>query len=143
MRERVLAMKALWTEEAASFHGNFVNFDPAWCYPKPLQQPHPPILLGGETDHTLKRVVEYCDGWFPRPGKGFDPAATVERLRRFASSSGRDFATLSITVFGAPPDTAMLTAYREAGIQRALLQIPDLSRDEILRLLNQYAPLAR
>ena len=75
MRERVLAMKALWTQEEASFHGEFVNFDPVWCYPKPLQQPHPPILLGGETDHTLKRVVEFCDGWFPRAGNGFDPAA--------------------------------------------------------------------
>ena len=67
MRERVLAMKALWTEEAASFNGEFVNFDPVWCYPKPLRQPHPPILLGGETDHTLRRVVEFCDGWFPGP----------------------------------------------------------------------------
>jgi probable F420-dependent oxidoreductase len=57
----------LWTKEEAQFHGEFVNFDPVWLYPKPKQRPHPPILLGGESDHTLKRVVEFCDGWFPRP----------------------------------------------------------------------------
>ena len=61
-REHVLAMKALWTQEAGSFHGKYVNFDPAWSWPKPKQKPHPPIILGGETDYTLKRVVDYCDG---------------------------------------------------------------------------------
>ena len=66
LRERVLAMKELWTKEQAEFHGQFVNFDPVWLYPKPRQTPHPPVLLGGETDHTLARVVEFCDGWFPR-----------------------------------------------------------------------------
>src|SRR5947209_7103024 len=71
LRERVLAMKALWTKEQAEFHGEFVNFDRVWLYPKPKQKPHPPIFLGGETDHTLKRVVEFCDGWFPRARGGF------------------------------------------------------------------------
>ena len=66
MREHVLAMKQLWTEETGEFHGEFVNFDPAYAEPKPTQRPHPPIILGGETDYTLKRVVEYCDGWLPR-----------------------------------------------------------------------------
>ena len=70
LRERVLAMKALWTQEQAEFHGEFVNFDPVWLYPKPKQKPHPPVLLGGETDHTVRRVVEFCDGWFPRPRRG-------------------------------------------------------------------------
>src|SRR5688572_16655907 len=104
MRERVLAMKALWTQEEASFHGEFVRFDPVWCYPKPMQRPHPPVLLGGETDHTLRRVVAWCDGWFPRAGAGFDPAEAVARLRRMAEEKGRDFASLGITVFRAPPD---------------------------------------
>ncbi|MBS0517803.1 MAG: LLM class F420-dependent oxidoreductase [Proteobacteria bacterium] len=143
MREHVLAMKALWTREAGSFHGEFVNFDPAWSWPKPVQKPHPPILLGGETDHTLRRVVDYCDGWFPRPRDGFEPAQAVERLRRMASERGRDFSTLSITVFGAPADEATLAGYRKVGIQRALLAIPDLGRDEILRHLDKLAPLAR
>ena len=66
LRERLLAMKAMWTEEEASFRGDYVNIEPSWCYPKPVQTPHPPIILGGETVHTLRRVVEFCDGWLPR-----------------------------------------------------------------------------
>jgi probable F420-dependent oxidoreductase len=142
MRERVLAMKALWAEEQASFHGEFVRFDPVWSYPKPVQRPHPPILLGGESDHTLKRVVAFCDGWFPRSGPSFDPKEAVGRLRRMAEAADRDAASLSITVFRAPTDPATLAAYRDAGIQRALLEVPDLSRDEILRVLDKNAPLA-
>ncbi|QQS10804.1 MAG: LLM class F420-dependent oxidoreductase [Rhodospirillales bacterium] len=143
MRERVLAMKALWTQEAAEFHGEMVSFDPVWCYPKPARKPHPPILLGGETDHTLKRVVEYCDGWFPRARGGFDAAAALDRLRRAAEAGKRDPATLSTSVFGAPPDAATLDSYRAAGIDRALLAVPDLDRDGILRALDTMAPLAR
>lgn len=141
MQERVLAMKAIWTEEEAAFHDKFVNFDPIWSYPKPLQRPHPPILLGGETDHTLRRVVEYCDGWLPRFRPDFDAKHQVGRLRRAAEAGGRDFGTLSITVFRPPPDAATLGAFREAGIQRVLLEVPDLGRDEILRVLDGYAPL--
>ena len=66
MREHILAMKALWTEDEASFDGEFVKLEKTWAYPKPTQTPHPPILLGGESDYTLKRVVDYCDGWYPR-----------------------------------------------------------------------------
>jgi probable F420-dependent oxidoreductase len=142
MRERVLAMKALWTEQEAQFHGDFVNFDPVWSYPKPQQRPHPPIILGGESDYTLRRIVEYCDGWIPRPVAGFTPRDAKARLRRMAEAKGRDPASLSITVFRAPADKAALDDYRAAGIDGALLEIPDLSRDEILRLLDQYAPLA-
>jgi probable F420-dependent oxidoreductase len=142
MRERILAMKALWSEEEASFRGEFVNFDPVWSWPKPAQRPHPPILLGGESDYTLRRIVEYCDGWIPRPVGGFTPQGAVERLRRMAESKGRDPKSLVISVFRAPADKAALAEYRAAGIDEALLEIPDLSRDEILQLLDQYAPLA-
>jgi probable F420-dependent oxidoreductase len=142
MREHVLAMKALWSQDEASFHGEFVNFDPAWSWPKPKQRPNPPILLGGETDHTLRRIIEYCDGWLPRP-RGFDPVEGIERLRRMASEKGRDPKTLSVTVFAAPPKEAVLESYRKAGIDGALLAIPDLSRDEILRQLDEWAPLAK
>jgi probable F420-dependent oxidoreductase len=143
MRERVLAVKAIWTQEEAAFHGKFVQFDPIWSYPKPTQKPHPPVLLGGETDHTLKRVVEFCDGWLPRATSGFDAKEAVGRLRRMASAAGRDPSTLSITVFGAPADLAVLAEYQQAGIQRALLEVPDLTRDEILRVIDKNAPLAR
>ena len=141
MRERILAMKALWTEEEASFHGEMVNFDPVWFYPKPAQRPHPPILLGGSSDHTLKRVVEFCDGWLPIARAGFNAREAVARLHKAASAVGRDFSTLSINTFAAPPEEAVLAEYREAGIQRSFLSIPDLTRDEILGVLDQYARL--
>lgn len=142
MRERVLAMKALWTREEAEFHGRFVDFDPVWCWPKPAQRPHPPILLGGETDHTLRRVVAFCDGWIPRAGRGdFDPQDAMARLRRAAEAAGRDPASLPVTVFRGPTEPAALAAYREAGIARVLLDVPDLDRDAVLRLLDGYVPL--
>jgi probable F420-dependent oxidoreductase len=142
MRERILAMKALWTREEASFRGEFVNFDPGWSWPKPAQRPHPPILLGGESDYTLRRIVEYCDGWIPRPVGDFTGRGAVERLRRMAESKRRDPKSLMISVFRAPADKAALAEYRQAGIDEALLEIPDSSRDEILQLLDRYAPLA-
>jgi len=142
MREHVLAMKALWTEEAGSYHGEFVNFDAAWSWPKPRQKPHPPIILGGESDHTLRRIIEYCDGWLPRP-RGFDPVAGAEKLRRMSSEKGRDPKSLTITVFAAPPDAKVLDSYKKAGLQGALLAIPDLDRDGILRQLDQWTPLAK
>ena len=141
LRERILAMKALWTQDEAAFHGEMVNFDPAWLYPKPAQRPHPPILLGGSSDYTVKRVVEFCDGWLPIARPGFNPKEAVARLRQAASDAGRDLATLSISVFGAPAKEAVLAEYREVGIQRAVLAIPDLSRDEIIGLLDKYARL--
>jgi probable F420-dependent oxidoreductase len=143
MRERMLAMKELWTKEEAEYHGEFVNFDPVWQYPKPKQRPHPPILLGGETDYTLKRIVEFCDGWFPRPRGGWEPKSAVERLHRMAKDAGRDPKSLSITVFRAPNDKAALATYRDCGIDSALLEIPDLSRDEILREVDKLAPLVK
>ena len=141
LRERVLAMKALWTQEQAEFHGEFVNFDPVWLFPKPKQKPHPPVLLGGETDYTVRRVVEFCDGWFPRPRAGWEPKSAVARLRQAAIAAGRDPASVSITVFNAPADPAALASYRDAGIKRVLLEVPDLSRDELLRVLDKNAPL--
>ena len=143
LRERVLAMQALWTHDEAEFHGEFVNFDPVWLYPKPKQKPYPPILLGGETDHTLRRVVEFGSGWLPRARGGFEPDQAVVRLRQVASEGGRDPAAFAITVFNAPADEATLASYRKAGIHRVLLEVPDRGRDEVLRVLDRNAPLAR
>ncbi len=140
MRERVLAMKRLWTEEAAAFHGEFVRFDPVWSWPKPARTP--PVLIGGETDHTLKRIAEFGDGWLPRAGRGgFDAAEGRARMRRIAEAAGRDPAPLTMTVFRAEPDPATLAGYAAAGATRALLEVPDLDRDGILRALDGYAPL--
>jgi probable F420-dependent oxidoreductase len=141
MREHVLAMKELWTKDEASYDGEFVKFDRVWSWPKPAQKPHPPVILGGETDHTLRRVVEYCDGWFPRPGRGVEIREQLARLNRMAAEKGRDPKTISTSVFRAPTDRAALDEYEEAGIDRAVLEIPDESRDEILRVLDRYTSL--
>lgn len=141
LREKILAMKEIWTQEEASFAGQYVNFDKIWSYPKPVQAPHPPILLGGETDYTLRRVVDFCDGWFPRANYNFEPHDAMQRLRRHADEAGRDMSTLSVTVFRAPADKAALDSYRQHGIDRVLLEIPDTSRDEVLKLLDTYAKL--
>ena len=143
MREHVLAMKALWTEEEASYAGEFVKFDRVWSWPKPKQAPHPPIILGGESDHTLRRVVEYCDGWFPRTRAGFDAPQAIARLSRMAEEKGRDPKSLSVTVFGAPNDAATLEGYAKAGIHSALLAVPDKDRDGILAYLDKVAPLVK
>lgn len=143
LREHVLAMKALWTEESASFHGDFVDFNPAWSNPKPVQKPHPPIILGGETQYTLRRVVEYCDGWFPRVGPAFEPVEGMSRLRQAAAEAGRDMETLSVTVFRLPADKKRIETFAEVGVERGLLQLPSAGRDEVLRLLDEYAPLLR
>ncbi len=141
LRERILAMQALWRDEEAEFHGEMVDFDPVWCLPKPVQRPHPPVLLGGETDHTLKRVVEFCDGWFPRASYGFEVSDGMARLGAAADNAGRDMSSLSVTVFRAPPEPQQLESYRRAGISRALLEVPDAGRDEVLELLDDYAKL--
>ena len=146
MRERVLAMKELWTKDEPEFHGEFVSFERVWAYPKPAQKPHPPVLLGGESEHTLRRVVEFCDGWFPR-GRGSADAGPVlgalRQLGALAARAGRDVRTISTTVFGARPDADVLARYREAGVTRALLRLPSEGRERILPLLDQYATLIR
>jgi probable F420-dependent oxidoreductase len=141
LRERVLAMKAIWTEKEPSFHGRFVNFDSIWAYPKPAQTPHPPILLGGESGHTLQRVVDFCDGWLPRGRGGFDMAPGLADLKARAAKAGRDMKTISITVFGASPDRAVLDRYAALGVTRVTLGLPSKDRDAVLPLIDQYAKL--
>ena len=141
MKEHVLAMKALWAEGDAEFHGEHVNFEKSWAYPKPFQTPHPPLLMGGETDYTLRRVVDYCDGWFPRGRGGFDPARSMARLKKMADEVGRDMSTLQVSVFGAPPDAQTLENYAQAGINRAIIGLPSEDRDTVLGLLDKYTPL--
>ena len=113
----------------------------SWLYPKPMQTPYPPIILGGETDYTLKRVVRYCDGWLPRARDGFDAVASMNRLRHIAASAGREMQSLSVSVFGAPADPVILAGYRAAGISRAILPLPSVSREKILPILDQYQAL--
>ena len=139
VKENILAMKQLLTQEKGKFHGEFVDFDPVFSWPKPDQRPHPPIILGGETDYTLKRVVDYCDGWLPRPRT--DIADGMARLRRIAEEGGRDLSSISVSVFGAPPQKEKLESYDELGIERALLRVPTEDRESCLKLLDSYMPL--
>ena len=141
MSERARAMKVIWAEEEPEFHGEFVDFDPIWSYPKPVQRPNPPILVGGETDHTLRRVVDWADGWFPRGRGGFDPAEGMARLKAIADEAGRPMDTINVSLFGAPPNREALDRAAEAGVTRAILALPSNDRDDVLRRLDRHAEL--
>jgi probable F420-dependent oxidoreductase len=141
LRERVLAMKAIWTCEEPQFHGEYVNFERIWLYPKPVQKPHPPLFLGAATPRGRDRVIEYCDGWLPLAGRGLDIVAGVRDLRARAERAGRDPETIATTVYAAPPDAGTLDAYRRAGVDRAVFALPSAGRDTVLPLLDQYLGL--
>jgi len=143
LRERILAMREIWTKEAPEFHGEFVDFDPIWSYPKPVQKPHPPVLLGGESGHTLQRVVDFCDGWFPRGRNAEAILPGLADLTARAAKAGRDPATISVSVFAAKAERETLDAYAKAGITRAIFRLPSEGRDSVLPLLDRYATLIR
>src|SRR3990170_7504532 len=143
LAEQIRAMKEIWTKEAASFHGEYVRFDPIWMHPKPVQKPHPPVLLGGESDHTLQRVVDCCDGWFPRGRAAQAILPGLKDLQARAAKAGRDMKTISTSVFGAQPDEALLETYAKAGVTRAILRLPPEGRDTVLPLLDQWAKLIK
>ncbi len=143
LRERVLAMKEIWTKEEAEFHGEFVKFNAIWSHPKPVQKPHPPILLGVNAPNAWQRVVDYCDGWMPISVRVGDIGAGIADLRRHAEKAGRDPNSLSVTVFGANPDEAILRSYEKAGVERALFGLPSANRETILPLLDRYAALVQ
>jgi probable F420-dependent oxidoreductase len=142
LRERVAAMKRIWTEDEATFEGELVRFPPLWSWPKPLQKPHPPILLGGHGPRALRRVVDYCDGWLPIGMRAGDLAAGLEELRRIAREKGRDPASISVSVYGAPMDADALARLRDLGVERAIFALPSADADAVLRLLDRGAALA-
>ena len=143
LRERVLAMKRIWTEDEAAFEGDFVRFEPLWSWPKPVQKPHPPILLGGHGPRALARVVNYCDGWLPISVRAGDLEAGMTELRRLALEKGRDPRTLSVSVYGVPMDAAGLVRLRDLGVERAIFALPSAEADGLLPLLDRAAGLAR
>jgi len=144
LRERVLAMKAIWTQEEAEFHGELVNFDKLWAHPKPVQKPHPPIIMGGDAPATFDRVLEYCDGWMPiaaRTGPALIDKIAV--LQRRAREAGRDPRSVPVTAFMAPPDRAALDPLEAAGVERVIFGLPSESREQILPRLDACARLIR
>ncbi len=143
LEEQVRAMKEIWTKDVAEFHGKFVNFDPIWAWPKPEQKPHPPILLGGESGYTLQRVVDFCDGWYPRGRMPEKVLAGMKDLKERAVRAGRDMRTISVSAFATPPDTGVLDQFAAAGVTRAILLLPPEPRDKVLPLLDRYAKLIK
>ena len=143
LRERVLAMKRIWTEDEAAFEGDFVRFEPLWSWPKPVQKPHPPILLGGHGPRALARVVDYCDGWLPISVRAGDLEGGMTELRRLALEKGRDPRSISVSVYGAPLDAAGLVRFRDLGVARAIFALPSAEADTVLPLLDRAAALAR
>jgi probable F420-dependent oxidoreductase len=137
MRERVEAMKAIWSQEEATYHGKHVSFERIWSWPKPVQQPHPPILVGGTGPKALDRVLGYGDVWMPN--RVAEPADLKPRIAELRERAGRHF---PVTYFGADPTDEFVSALADAGVDRALLQLPDGDADTVLPLVEQYAELA-
>ncbi|RYI86457.1 MAG: LLM class F420-dependent oxidoreductase [Acetobacteraceae bacterium] len=144
-RERVEAMKAIWTEEEPEYHGEFVNFDRMKQWPKPYRAPHPPIIVGGAFPYGARRAIRYGDGWIPRADRlerdGI--GVLVEEFRRMAAEAGRDAAGLPITVFRAPEDLAKLRYCEEIGIDRAVFSLPAEGRETLLPIIDRWAELRR
>jgi probable F420-dependent oxidoreductase len=144
LEEQVRAMKALWTKDVAEYHGKFVDFDPVWAWPKPIQKPHPPVYIGGESAYTLQRIVEIGDGWFPRGRAGAEVVLKGKAdLEARAAKAGRDVKTLAVSVFAAKPDPADVAKLAEGGVTRAIFLLPSEGRDKVLPLLDQYAKLGK
>ncbi len=133
LRERILAMKAIWTEEEASFHGDYVEFDRILAWPKPIQKPHPPVLVGGNGPTVLERVLDYGDEWLPEPEPDLIDRITV--LRQRAERVGR--APIPVTVYGAEPDR--LAQYVNAGCRRCVYWLPSADASVVRGRLDRLA----
>jgi probable F420-dependent oxidoreductase len=137
MRERVEAMKAIWTQDAAEYHGEMVNFGPMWCWPKPVQKPHPPVILGGSGPSVLKRVVSYADGWMPNRGEVIE---RFQELRELAAAAGRG--PIPVTVYP-KASAAEIDKYAQVGVDRCIFYVPPDGRDEALSKLDELTDLVR
>ncbi|MDG2334814.1 MAG: LLM class F420-dependent oxidoreductase [Myxococcota bacterium] len=138
VREKILAMRALWTHEVAEFHGQWIDMEPSWQWPKPVQQPGPPILIGGGAGPKLfAHIAEFADGWMPIGGSGM--RESLSRLREAMSERQRDPASLRIVPMGVLPDEKKLAYYRDSGATEAILRLPSGSRDVVLPRLDEFA----
>ena len=143
-RERIEAMKAIWTEEEPAYHGEFVAFDKMKQWPKPRQKPHPPIIVGGAFPHATRRAVRYGDGWIPRDDwLERDGLGVIDEFHRMAIDAGRDPKSLPITVFRVPDDIERLRLYETIGIDRVVFSLPAAREEEIIPILDHWAGLQR
>ncbi len=137
VREHMLAMQALWANEVAEFHGEFVNFEASWQWPKPVQKPRPRILIGGGAGPKLfDHIAEYADGWMPIGGAGLHEA--LPRLQAAFAARDRDPAVLHIVPMGIDPDPAKLDYYAEIGVTEAVLRLPSAAADSVLPVLDEF-----
>lgn len=131
LRERVEAVKAIWTQPEASYRGSHVSFDRIWSYPKPLQRPHPPVLVGGNGPTVLDRVLAFGDAWFPNFGRN----GIFERARELSDRAERP---IEVMVLGVPADPAVLERCEQAGIRRVVHWVPSAGRGPVERALDRF-----
>ena len=142
MRENILAMKEIWTQDEAEFHGRYVSFDKIWSYPKPMQKPHPPIIMGGDGPTTFDRVVEYCDGWMPISGRQTEGPSLGEKiatLKRRVEDAGRDPDSITISSFNTRPSAETVQRMESDGVGRVVFSLPSAERDVVVPLIDEWA----
>jgi probable F420-dependent oxidoreductase len=137
MRERIEAMKAIWTQDEASYAGQFVSFERIWSWPKPAQKPHPPILVGGDGPRVLDRVLAYGDEWMPNRISDEELAARIGELQSRAAEVGRE--RIPVTVVGTAPDAARIDRLAQAGVDRVVCWLPPESADAVEEGFDRYA----
>jgi probable F420-dependent oxidoreductase len=137
LREKIEAMKAIWSQKEASYHGDFVNFDPIFAWPKPVQKPHPPIHVGGAFPGGAKRAIRYGDGWIP-VGDAEGALRHMPDVRKMAEEAGRDPASIEVSVYYTAPDPELLKRLRDGGIARAVFGVPSEPREKVLPILDHY-----
>ena len=138
-REAVAAMKELWTQDQSEFHGKYYDFPPVYCYPKPRQKPHPPVLLGSHVPQVFRRIVEYADGWVPIQITPKSAAEARRTLDSLAEEAGRDPRSIEITAFGVPADRQAVADYKRAGVDRVVVGLSTANRADSLAELDRIA----
>ncbi len=139
MRERVEAMKEIWTREEAEYHGEHVDFDPIWCWPKPRQTPHPPVVVGGSRPKVLDRVLAYGDEWMPNRVPLEELPGRIEELQRRAGEAGRE--RIPVGFSGAKPDRQTVEQLTKAGVERIIFYVKPDDAGEVERRLDRYVEL--
>ena len=144
LKEQIRAVKEIWTTDESEFHGRYVNFDKMRAFPKPYQQPHPPIIMGGEGEKAIECAAEVCDGWAPWFMEWTRAKETIAELRRQAAANGRDPSLLEISLFEKSiPDEKIMADMETAGVKRIILTIFGQSRAEALPTLDLLAKANR
>ena len=141
MAERIAAIRTIWTQEEAEFHGDYVDFDKMKSWPKPVQAGGPPIIVGGAFPYGAKRAIAFGDGWMPVGGRDVDFVDLIPRFRQMAAEAGREPDELPVGIFGVQVDGDAIARCRDAGVDRVVFMLPSADADEILPQLDNIARL--